>query len=368
MESYGLFRRALLGMLGTLIGVVTLVLSGRVHHVVTGIRRALLGLTGVGLMLMLPIGVLANELGAPAVMNHPGLVLHDANETLALYCALDADGRLWLQLPGGARFELITSISDPAIANPGDGSFHPFELAEVRSALDGVRYPLAAIDADVFLLPFPRRSGLESAAGPHVILLSPGVRELSREQQHAELTHELGHVVQYSRMSDADADAWDRYRRMRGIVDETLFSASGAHADRPHEIFAEDFRSLFGDALANYSGTIENSTLEPPAEVIGLSDFLRALGGSPVTLRLSATPNPSRGALTFSRSGSQLAPLDLFDVAGRRIVTLSANSTAGAVRWSWDGRDEQGRQVGAAVLFARVRDEGGSATRVTLAP
>ena len=37
-----------------------------------------------------------------------GLVIHDAASTLRNYCAADSEGRLWLTLPGGSRFELIT--------------------------------------------------------------------------------------------------------------------------------------------------------------------------------------------------------------------------------------------------------------------
>jgi len=57
---------------------------------------------------------------------------------------------------GRRRFELITSISDPLISNGGDGSFHPFDESQVRSALSQVRFPLPGLSADVFLLPYPR--------------------------------------------------------------------------------------------------------------------------------------------------------------------------------------------------------------------
>ena len=148
----------------------------------------------------------ANELLAGGEAS--GLVIHDAGETLQRYCSRDSRGRLWFGLPGGTRYELVTSTADPAIANPGDGAFHTFDAAEVRAALADVSYPLDRIRADVFILPYPRRRGLESAAGPQVILLAPGVRPLSRAQQHAELAHELGHVVQYALMPDPDGAAW----------------------------------------------------------------------------------------------------------------------------------------------------------------
>src|ERR1051326_4937699 len=131
-----------------------------------------------------------------------GFVIHDAAETLARYCERDSAGTLWLALPDGARYELVTSVSDPAIANHGDGSFHPFDAAEVRAALAGVRYPLQGVSAEVFLLPYPRRGAMTSAGGAHRILLSPGVWPLDPERQHAEFTHELGHVVHRALLVD----------------------------------------------------------------------------------------------------------------------------------------------------------------------
>jgi hypothetical protein len=257
----------------------------------------------------------------------------------------------------------VTSTSDPVIANSGDGSFHPFEEMHVRAALAAMQHPIAELSADVFLLPYPRRSGLESAAGPRLILLSPGVRPLSVEQQHAEFIHELGHVVHYARIPDADTDAWTRYRELRGISDLSIYNATAKHSDRPHEIFAEDFRALFGGALANYSGTIENSQLAPPATVAGLPEFMRALAGSAGSLvagALSCYPNPSVDAVSFARAGGAAVPLDVYDIAGRRLATLQPAAATGATTWLWDGRDHSGAPVGAGVFFARARDGEGT--------
>lgn len=367
MEPFTIIRRTLLGLVFTALSAATFLLHGHLPDVVSLIRRAVTGIAGAGILLLLPLAALGNELGATSSQSVSGIVIHDATETLRRYCVAESDGTLWLVLPGGTRFQLVTSITDPLIVNPGDGSFHTFDVSEVRSALAGVRYPLESISAEVFVLPYPRRSGLESAAGPHVILLSPGVMPLSAEQQHAELVHELGHVVQYARMSDGNVAEWDRYRRLRGIVDPVVYCATSSHADRPHEIFAEDFRALFGDALANYSHSVENSTIEPPASVAGLAEFIRDLNGGLTGVRLAAMPNPSRGPLSFSRPGSVAAPLDLFDAAGRRIATLTPATAGGAVCWTWDGRDGSGHPLVGA-LFARVRDASHETTRVTLLP
>ena len=313
-------------------------------------------------LLVSPPLAFANEVGARSGAS--ALIVHDAAETLRDYCVRDSQGILWFQLPGASRFELITSIDDPAISNRGDGFFHPFDGAEVRAALSEVRFPLDGITADVFILPYPRRYGLESAAGRGLILLSPGVRPLTSAHQHSEFVHELGHVVQYALLPDDREESWDAYRRLRGIEDHATYTATASHADRPHEIFAEDFRALFGGATANPSGTIENSRIAHPAAVGGLDRFLLELGGARIvesTLRVSS--NPARGAVRFSRAGAGAQPLDLFDVTGRRLATLEPRSIGGAIEWRWEGEVAIGRS---SVVFARVRGTNGGSLRLVL--
>jgi hypothetical protein len=322
-----------------------------------------------------PALALALALVAPARANEvqasshaAGIRIHDATETLRQYCSTDADGRTWLALPGSARLELITSTADPAIANPGDGTFHPFDESAVRAALAAVRYPLEGLNVEIFLLPFPRRDGLESCAGPGLILLSPGVGPLAPELQNAQLVHELGHVVQYRWLPDGDP-RWADYRDRRGIEDPQIYSAVAAHANRPHEIFAEDFRALFGGSLATYSGSIENALLAYPSQVPGLATFLLALPtGDPAATLHRIGADPARGTVLFAAGSSAAATLDLFDVVGRRLVTLVAAGSGGERHWSWDGRDERGARVPAGMVFARLRGTPGATARFTWLP
>lgn len=319
-------------------------------------------LTAIALAALLVAGSNAHATELASAAHARGFVIHDASETLERFCRWES-GRLWFELPSGARWELITSTDDPAISNRGDGAFHPYEAAEVKRALAAVRFPLAGVSAEVYVLPYPRRGGLESAAGPGLILLAPGVRPLSAAHQHAEFTHELGHVVQYARMPDSDRERWEHYAALRGFTLETHTSES-AHGDRPHEIFAEDFRALFGGALANESGTIENAELALPSLVIGLESFMLslALESDAGSVALSA-PAVARGTVMYSRAGDALALLDVFDVTGRRLATLSPTVQMGSVSWAWDGRDLGGHPV-QGVTFARARDGQGGAARV----
>jgi hypothetical protein len=305
--------------------------------------------------------VAANELQATEAS--AGFRIHSAAETLHDYCARDAEGRLWLTLPGGARHELVTSTTDPAIFNPGDGAFHPFDASVVREALAEVRFPVGALAADVFLLPYPRRDGVESAGGAGIVLLSPGVRPLTVERQHVEFVHELGHVAQRALMPDTAAAAWRDYRALRGIGDAAVYAPGAMHANRPHEIFAEDFRALFGDPLASGSG-VENGTIAPPVAVPGLRAFLLGLA-TPAPVALAATPNPARGAVHFTRPGGSAAALDVFDTQGRRVAALEPSVAGGIVSWTWDSATAR---TASGVYYARPRDASGAAVRVTRLP
>ncbi len=331
------------------------------------LRRTGLGLLGtaLGALMLAAVAHSGEPASSPAAST---LVIHGADETLRDWCRTDGDGRLWFEPAEGARFELVTSVHDAVIANPGDGSFHPFDRVEVEAALAELAYPVTALRVDVFVLPYPRRGGLESAAGPGLVLLSPGVRPLTREQQHAEVAHEIGHVVQYARLPDTDTAGWTSYRRLRGIDDHVRFSERASHENRPHEIFAEDFRALFGGATANYSGAVENASITPPHQVDGLREFMLALAGPALQARLTGAPNPSRGAVTFARSGVSIAPVDVFDVSGRRLATLAPRAIAGGTEWRWDGRDARGAASGPAIVFARERGSAAPAARLTLMP
>src|SRR5438876_12383531 len=117
------------------------------------LRRTTAILVTISLVTLLaPRHASSDELGAAGGAR--ALTLHDADETLRDFCARDAQGRLWLELPGGARYELVTTVTDPAIANPGDGAFHTFSGDEVRATLAqvGPRFPLASIHADILIL------------------------------------------------------------------------------------------------------------------------------------------------------------------------------------------------------------------------
>ena len=146
-----------------------------------------------------------------------------------------------------------------------------------------------------------------------------------------------------------------------------VYSEASQHCDRPHEIFAEDFRYLFGGALANYSHSIENAALPLPDQVSGLRAFLLALGRSKdrpaAALALAARnyPNPfnpqTRLALEAA-AGAVGRPLsvDVYDAAGRHVRRLyDGRLEATRLELRWDGRDDRGATLPSGAYFARIR-------------
>jgi hypothetical protein len=286
------------------------------------------------------------------------IVIHPPDEVLTRWTA-KAGGKLYFQSPEGETWEMVTAIDDPAILNPGQGAFYPLDPQVVREALDAITVPGQLLSGDVFLLPYPRRDLLDSSAGDQAIYLSPGVAPLPPDRVHALVAHEVGHLVHKALLPDNDLQGWMAYRAIRGIQDVSVYNGKAAHRNRPHEIFAEDFRVLFGGNDAVTSGSIENRELAYPTRVPGLREFMLALADPQrlarvqPTQRLVAFPNPSPGPVRFALTG--VAPetagaprLTVFDIRGRRIAAPAGDAGA------WDGRDDGGVPVSPGIYFLRV--------------
>ena len=103
MDAPALLRRTTLGLLASALGLAVTVYAARADEVAANARPST-------------------------------LTIHDADEVLRDFCH-SQDGVLWLTLPGGANFELITSTADPAITNPGDGRVVNFYQAYLGNGL-----------------------------------------------------------------------------------------------------------------------------------------------------------------------------------------------------------------------------------------
>jgi len=280
-----------------------------------------------------------------------------------------------LQLDTGESLTLVTDINDPLIVNKGDGQFHPFDTGLVIATLDEIVCPGKNLDVDVFILPYPRSNVLSSSASGQRVYLSPQVLKISKEGAAYIIAHELGHVFQYRHLPDPLQHRWDEYRRIRGIEDETRFSNLGPHSYRPHEIFAEDFRVLFGGFAAYFGGRVENPEISAPMTVSGLKEFFfrLATGTSdiPVIVSFGNYPNPFNPqtelrihlSTDFPATGERVT-VRIYDVTGALVRELYAGHPTGPnMRVMWDGSDRNGRQVASSTYFGVV--EAGDARMTT---
>ncbi len=273
-----------------------------------------------------------------------------------------AGDEAYLELPGMPAVELIVPTSAGG-AGP-EYRYFPHSSEAVLEALETVSYPRPVGDIEVILLPYPRKSLPVSSALGRRIFMSPAPVSTPFDVTAFTVTHELGHLFQYERMPDTSVELWDRYREMRGITDTGIYHEDARHADRPHEIFAEDFRYLFGGEAANYSGSIENHDLVNPDQVEGLAEFMLGLDTAaevPSLIQASCFPNPFnprteiRVDADLSLLGSEVV-IQIFDAQGRRVRDVYQGQIfSHTLRFDFDGHDDAGRQLPSGVYFSSVR-------------
>lgn len=268
-----------------------------------------------------------------------------------------------IELPDGRLIPVITDVGDASIPNKGDGAFHPFTAELVDRALNAVSHPRLPLDARIYLLPYPRRGVLASSTSGNEIFLSPHVLDIDPVVAAYIVAHELGHVF-HNRYLPSGSSLWREYRAVRGIADETTFNDSAAHAYRPREIFAEDFRVLFGGRDAYFGGHVENTSITEPEAVAGLKSFYLAAATSRADARMGATcsPNPFNPATEIritvpvdANDGSERVSVRVYSVTGALVRDLYDGNAAGDLAVQWDGRDNRGNTVASATYYAQIR-------------
>ena len=290
--------------------------------------------------------------------------------TATVFTAEDLAARLttWqgspaIQLPDGRMVPVITDISDASIYNKGDGSFHPFTSGLVDHVLGAIRHPHLPLETRIYILPYPRRGVLASSTSGNEMFLSPHVRDIEPAVAAYVIAHELGHVF-HNKFVPAGSSRWSEYRDVRGISNESTFNDLAAHAYRPREIFAEDFRVLFGGDEAFFGGHVENTDIAEPASVPGLSDFyVRAAQNTELRQRITATSSPNpfnpeteiRVVLAPDASYSDNVSVRVYSVTGALVRDLYNGAAAGDFSVRWDGTDMRGTQVASGTYYAQIR-------------
>ncbi len=191
--------------------------------------------------------------------------------TVLAGCRAGASGPIFRDARG-LTWPLILETEDPEISNPGSGRFHPMPVRWVHEALEDLGPEIGErLTCRIYVLPFPRRGLLRSSCDGRAIYLSPAVRPPKREEVHFLVTHEVGHMLHRRLLPDADGEGWASYCRLRGI------NTRAQGRDHPHEVFAEDFRRVFGGPLSRAIEPLMASSAPPLSTRPGVTQFFEAL-------------------------------------------------------------------------------------------
>jgi flagellar hook assembly protein FlgD len=98
---------------------------------------------------------------------------------------------------------------------------------------------------------------------------------------------------------------------------------------------------------------------DPNPCVSGVEDAAQA-----ASLKLTTTPNPSTGQvmIRYALPKATMVTIEVFDAGGGLVRRFDeGRRPAGAFSVSWDGRDDNGRDLPTGVYFARIVTGQGSA-------
>jgi hypothetical protein len=143
-----------------------------------------------------------------------------------------------------------------------------FDVVEIKRALDEVSFDYKK-DFTVYVLSYQELN--QSASGfavpSNVIALFGYSGLIVSTESDRIIVHELGHLVYFGMTLKEQND----YMRLRGLSKNAT-----CYSDLPEEVFAEDFRILFGGEGARIS-THNNTTLKSPTEIKGLKELIQKL-------------------------------------------------------------------------------------------
>lgn len=231
--------------------------------------------------------------------------------------------------------------------------YYPIPLELAQEVINDIKFPLKWLDIPLFLLPFRLMvydkgwTGLEynGRAYPSHIVYGARKEKPTKESIGALIVHEIGHALCYKFVDPCYVDfretpKFKEYRRLRGIPDHWT-DKSHFWSRRPSEVWAEDFRYLFGPDYARqeeflHYGSVE---LDPPGEEIG--EFM-----------LSLLPEGSGKVRKFNKLTIEQVK-QLLKNTERKINQIHIHHT-----WKPDKKDYKGEETIRAIWRYHTRQNG----------
>lgn len=160
---------------------------------------------------------------------------------------------------------------------PVGNTLYSVNTRQYEEALTLVDFPLEQVgDYTIYFLDYklkdyPGVSAYSFLDDSAVVFAASYPMSVTRTHQLA--VHELGHQVDFQLMTP---QKWTEYMQIRGLNNGEFSNYSAYHNRRPQEIFADDFRMLFGGEEAKKISHL-NRTLPPVEEFPGLKAFFQSL-------------------------------------------------------------------------------------------
>lgn len=205
--------------------------------------------------------------------------IHDVTASKEQIIVEENDKLLLKQDWYGLRFEI--NSSNTCYTKYGIKRIKPVDIKEYERALRQVDFDLSLIGEynvyflDCILEDYSKTMAL-SFKDDSVVVFGT-CKKMSKQEIHKIAVHELGHEIDFKLMNE---EKWQEYKRIRGIENtEIYFNSSKIYSNRPQEIFAEDFRLIFGGELARRLPHL-NSSLGDPNSNPELIKFFKNLANN----------------------------------------------------------------------------------------
>lgn len=142
---------------------------------------------------------------------------------------------------------------------------------DVSVALNELRFDFSD-KVTIHIIDYTKSTGdsLGMAFPDNNIILFDFIPDATSKSVQTVVVHELGHLLYFSLSKESKLE----YKKIRGIPEEWSDYSPTPYMNRPTELFAEDFRKLFGGKDASFYDHF-NQTLENPRKVRGLRRFMR---------------------------------------------------------------------------------------------
>lgn len=157
-----------------------------------------------------------------------------------------------------------------------------------------------------------------------------------------------------------------------GVLVMAGFGATSFDVRDPAATFETAFSEAFGDVQSGVAyiseGLVVMAVGHAGASLVATPVIVPNESPAPLArVRVSANPNPTRGALSLRIETLEAAEVAVFDALGRRVRVL-ARGLRGDATLAWDGRGESAAPLAPGVYVVRVRTASGeeATARVTL--